>query len=194
MKNILALLSLFTCARAASQDSLQSFANTRNRTMLTGMKVLGSWGAANLAGGGIGWATATGSDKYFYQMSTFWGGVNLGIAALGISSAKRKMKQPLTADESVNAQKKLENIFLINAGLDLVYTGAGLYMKTRGDNKNNQTLQGYGSSVMLQGIFLFVFDGVMYKLQRNNGNGLRKFLDKNSVAFDGKSIGLVHKW
>lgn len=148
MKRILALLSLFTCARAASQDSLQSVADNRNRIMLTGMKVLGSWGALNLTGGSIGWATTTGSDKYFYQMSTFWGGVNLGLAAFGLVSAKRKLGQPISAAENVKAQKKIENIFLFNTGLDMVYTGAGLYMKTRGNKKDNTKLQGDRKSVV----------------------------------------------
>lgn len=194
MKKLFAFLSLFTCAHAAAQDSLHYFTDTRNRTIFTGMKVLGSWGAANLAGGGIGWAMAKGSNKYFYQMSTFWGAVNFGIATLGYTAARKKMNQSLTATESLKAQKKLENIFLINSGLDLVYTGAGLYMKTRGNNKHNETLQGYGSAVMLQGIFLLIFDSVMYKLERNNGNSLRKFLDKNSIAFSGSSIGISHRF
>lgn len=194
MKSILAFLSLLIGSRAFTQDSLQQYNNQRTGITLTGMRVLQSWGAVNTVGGAVGWASAKGSDKYFYQMSTFWGAVNLGVSTLGYLNAKKKVSQPLSADESLKAQKKLEKIFLINAGLDVVYTGAGLYLKTHGDKKDDEKLQGYGSSVMLQGIFLFVFDGVMYKLQRNSGNGLRKFLDKNSVAFNGKKIGITHRF
>lgn len=159
-----------------SQDSLQSFNIVRNRITLTGMKVLGSWGIANIGVGAVGWASAGGANKYFYQMNTFWGAINTGVAALGYFGAQRKMNMQLTAAQTLQTQQKVEKIFLVNAGLDLGYTGVGAYLQNRGNSRSNAKLKGFGSSVIMQGIFLAVFDATMYKLQKNNGNKLRKAL------------------
>ena len=160
--------------KTRAQDSLQSIHQTRNHITITGMKVLGSWGIANIGVGAAGWVSAGGADKYFYQMNTFWGAVNAGVAYLGYRGAQKKSEAQLTTGETLQAQQKIENIFLINAGLDLAYIGAGVYLQNSGNNRNNTKLKGYGSSVILQGIFLAIFDATMYSIQRKNGNKLKK--------------------
>ena len=81
---------------------------------------------------------------------------------------------------------------MINGGLDFVYIGTGLYLNNRGNKRDDDKLKGYGSSVIMQGIFLLIFDGTMYKIQRTNGNKLRNFLEKNPIIFTGNSIGIIH--
>jgi len=59
-----------------------------------------------------------------------------------------------------------------------------------GITANNPQLRGYGSSVIMQGAFLLLFDATMYSTQKHNGSKLRRFLEKNPVSFAGKGIGI----
>lgn len=191
MKKIIVLLVLFVARQAYAQDSLKTFDQSRTNITATGMTVLGSWGVANIAVGAVGWANSKGGqNKYFYQMATIWGVANLGIAVLGYTGARGGAGKQLTAAESLKAQQKIERIFLINGGLDLVYIGSGILLKSRGDNRNSARLKGYGSSVIAQGVFLLLFDVTMYSTERHNGSKLRRFLEKNPIGFNGKTIGI----
>jgi hypothetical protein len=193
MKKIFTLFLILFCSQAFSQDSLRYFNKSRNQITQTGMTVLGSWGLANVGIGAAGWANSKGgANKYFYQMDVIWGGTNLGLAILGYTNARKNKDKALNASETLKEQKKLEQIFLINGGLDLVYIGTGIYLKHRGDTHNSGQLKGYGPSIILQGAFLLLFDGTMYTSERNNGNKLRHFLEKNPVTFDGRHIGIIY--
>lgn len=193
MKKILTLLFLIICTRTFAQDSLKTYNYSRNRITTTGMEVLGSWAIVNIGAGAAGWASSKGgSNKYFYQMTTIWGAANLGAALLGYTGAKSNTGKPLNASESLKAQQKIEKIFLINGGLDLAYIGTGVFLRHRGDTRNSNQLRGYGSATIVQGVFLLLFDGTMYSTQRNNGNKLRQFLEKNPITFNGKTAGLIY--
>ena len=193
MKKILIFIFLVICTRTFAQDSLKSFNYSRNHITTTGMEVLGSWAVVNIGAGAAGWASSKGgSNKYFYQMNTIWGAANLGAALLGYIGTKNNTGKQLTAAECLKAQQKIEKIFLINGGLDLAYIGTGIFLKHRGDNRNSAQLRGYGSAIIVQGVFLLLFDGTMYSTQRSNGNKLRRFLEKNPISFTGKTIGLTY--
>ncbi len=125
-------------------------------------------------------------------MNLIWGITNLGISILGYSGTQSKSDQLLNRAQSSIAQQKIEKTFLLNGGLDLVYVGTGAYLRHRGDTHNSPQLRGYGSSVILQGAFLLLFDATMYSAERRNGNKLRRFLEKNLVTFDGRSIGVLY--
>ena len=193
MKNVFTVILILACCGASAQDSLKSFNYSRNRITTTGMTVLGSWAVANIGIGAVGWAnSAGGSNKYFYQMDVLWNMVNLGAAIQGFTGAQKNKNKLFTATESLKEQQKIEKIFLINGGLDLVYIGTGLFLNHRGDISNSDQLKGYGSSIILQGAFLLFFDGTMYNAQRHNGSKLRRFLEKNPVTFDGRRVGLIY--
>jgi collagenase-like PrtC family protease len=53
---------------------------------------------------------------------------------------------------------KTENLYLINAGLDVVYIGTGFLLKHFSINNLNKQnlLKGHGNSVILQGGFLMI--------------------------------------
>ena len=193
MKNIFPVILLLAAVTASAQDSLKTFNDNRYRITTAGMEVLGSWGAANIALGAAGWANSKGGqNKAFYQMNLIWGAANVGAAILGYTGAQKEYNKTLTADESLAAQKKIEKVFLINGALDMVYIGAGAYLKHRGDNRNNTQLKGYGTSIMIQGAFLLLFDGTMYALNGTNGSKMRRFLIKNPIVFNGKSVGMLY--
>jgi len=191
MKKIFASFLLLLTSHCYAQDSLKTFNYSRNNITATGMKVLGSWAVANIGAGAAGWANSKGGqNKYFYQMTAIWGAANLGIAIMGYTGSKNNTGKQLTAAESLKAQQKIEQLFLINGGLDLAYIGTGIILKNRGNNRNSAQLKGYGASLIIQGAFLLLFDGTMYSTHRSNGSKLRRFLEKNPVGFTGKGIGI----
>jgi hypothetical protein len=195
MKNLLTLLLLLAFTRAMSQDSLAKYNYLRDQVTTSGMKVLGSWGLVNLGVGVAGWAgSKEGRSKYFYQMTTLWGAVNTGVAALGLAGIKRNQKARLDKAGSLKAQQIIEKTFLINGGIDFVYIGAGIYLNSRGNKRDDVKQKGYGSAVIMQGVFLLLFDATMYKLQTTNGRKMRKFLDKNAISFSGNRAGITHSF
>jgi hypothetical protein len=192
MKTITVILILI-CSRALAQDSLKSFNYSRNRITTTGMEVLGSWAIVNMGVGATGWAgSAGGPNRYFYQMTFLWNTANLGAAILGYTGVQKNKNKLLTASETLKEQKKIGKIFLINGGLDVVYIGTGIYLKHRGDANKSAQLIGYGSSVIIQGAFLLLFDGTMYHAQRDNERKLMRFLGQNTISFNGSQIGIIH--
>jgi hypothetical protein len=73
----------------------------------------------------------------------------------------------------------------------VAYIGVGTYLKLAGDSRNSPIMKGYGSSILIQGGFLLIFDGLMYHAEKGNGTKLRQFLEKHPVTFDGKRVGMV---
>ena len=69
---------------------------------------------------------------------------------------------------------KARRLYLINAALDVGYVATDFFLKYLAPKypKNELRLQGYGSSVILQGSFLFVFNLVMYGLQHSHRTDL----------------------
>ncbi|MFD2871767.1 DUF6992 family protein [Mucilaginibacter ximonensis] len=191
MKKALLFLLIIVSSHCMAQDSLQMLNFKRNQIKNGGMQVLGSWAAANIVVGGIGWATTKGQTKYFYQMNTLWNVANLGVAFLGYNSTIRDKNRTYTAQESLEEQRKIENIFLVNGALDLGYIGAGIYLRHRGITNSSNQSKGYGSAVIMQGAFLLLFDATMYTSERKAGNKLRRFLIKNPMTFDGHKIGTI---
>ena len=142
----------------------------------SGMYVLGSWAVMNITTGAIGWANGSGSDKYFHQMNLFWNAVNLSIAGFALISNFQTDYMALGPDELLDRHLKIERLYLINAGLDILYMGTGAYLThlSRSREKNKDLLKGFGQSILLQGGFLFIFDAVMYFVQHTRST---RFMD-----------------
>jgi len=211
MKKALVITLILFSTSAFAQDSLKYFNNLRIKTTTSGMEVLGGWGIANLGTGAIwGWnskgstiyvdlsgnqVTSSGGinreGQYFFQMNTIWGAVNFGAALLGYANVQKYKKKTLTAAETLEQQKKLEKIFRVNEYLDIGYLGVGTYLKLVGDSRHSPIMRGYGESILLQGSFLLIFDGLMYHAEKRNGTKLTNFLEKHPISFDGHRIGTV---
>jgi len=171
LKTIIVFLILFTTMSVSAQDSSYSdFYRQSLKTNNTGMFVLGGWAIANIATGGIGWAKNSGSSKYFNQMNLFWNTINLSIAGFALYSNYQQEILELTNEAMLQNHLKIENLYLINGGLDIVYIGTGFLLKhlSTKNEKRKHLLYGYGNSVILQGAFLFVFDLIMWGIQRNH--------------------------
>ena len=60
-----------------------------------------------------------------------------------------------------------------------------------GDGRHSPIMRGYGESILMQGGFLLIFDGLMYRAEKSNGSRLRGFLEKHPISFDGHRVGTV---
>lgn len=141
----------------------------RNQVNTAAMITLGSWALANIGAGTVLSFTNQGSAKHFHEMNALWNTVNLGLAGAGLAGSLRAVPGgELFA--SIDAQHRLEKILLFNAGLDVGYIMAGLYLgelsRRRADQRDR--LAGYGRSLVLQGGFLLGFDLVVYLVQRRS--------------------------
>ena len=82
-------------------------------------------------------------------------------------------------EDVLKHQNRIEKTYLINAGLDVVYVGAGLLMNKTSDNqKNPEKFKGYGNSIMVQGGFLLLYDAIIYAIHRKHGKQLKGLSDK----------------
>lgn len=77
----------------------------------------------------------------WWSMNGAWGFINSAIAMIGF----------LTPEPELG---NLRDLLLINAGVDVLYVAAGVYMLTRPES----FWRGAGWGVVLQGTFLLVFD------------------------------------
>ncbi len=186
------MLIVFTTP-AFSQVKTQEINQKRIEINATGMKILGGWALANIAFGGVSYFNSSNKKKYFNQMNVMWNVVNLSLATAGYFGAKADLNKQLSLAQSIKDQHKIEQILLLNAGLDVGYMAAGLFLNERGLRKSSDRLQGYGQSLILQGAFLLIFDGTMYAVHQKNGKNFNKILENISLNFDGKQIGVIYQ-
>lgn len=174
MRYFLVLTCMTFCFAGFSQNfSTQQFNESKNKITQNGMWVLGSWGAANIVGSGIGAFTTDGEMQAFHQMNVGWGFVNTALAALSLAGNK-SAKTYLSQVETIKQLEATKRIFLVNAALDVAYMATGAYMieksKSVDDNKRSNQLSGFGKSFILQGAGLMIFDALMFAAHSKNGN------------------------
>lgn len=192
MKNLLFLSLFWSFSTSIFSQNLTfpSFNQERNDLNRKGMTVLGSWAGANLVTNGILLANSSGSDKYFYQMNVYWNVVNGALAGLGVLGAK-KTQGNLSAFQALEEQSSTEKTFLVNTGLDAAYVMTGVYLLEKSKNlvDSQDKLKGYGQSVILQGGFLLLFDGIMYGVHRSHLKKGKVIFE--NLTFTGNSLGFT---
>lgn len=194
-------ISLFFCLLTVSviafsqKTELLKFEKERTGIQKRSMIALAGWSAANIVVSGIATDTRNKEMRYFHQMNVMWGGINLAIAGLGYwGASKEKINNPVLADV-LKHQNRIEKTYLINAGLDVVYVGAGLLMNKTSDNqKNPEKFKGYGNSIMLQGAFLLVYDAILYAIHKNHGRQLKGVTEHISLSGGPGSVSLVYNF
>jgi len=179
-----------------SQDTLLvKFDKQRINHQKTGMIVLMSWAGANIMSGTILRNNSVGDTKYFHEMNALWNTVNLFLGASGYYNASRETPKS-EAFHILGQQLKLEKTLLFNVGIDVAYTTAGLYLLEKGNNQSDiikrQRFRGYGRSLILQGGFLFLFDGIFYAIEANASNNLREAMSMIYISPSG--IGLNYRF
>ncbi len=153
-------------------QSIAAYEERTARATQVSMAVLAGWSATNLALGTTLWLTSDDPvQAAFHQMNAGWNIVNAALALPALFGATRDLAaipSGRTVGEIRAAQNRLEDAFLFNAGIDVGYMMAGVYMieRSRREEPNAATLEGFGRSLILQGGFLFAFDLVAYLVQR----------------------------
>lgn len=182
------LLIIFLLPFTSFSQDLTEYNLERLKTDQRLMLGLGGWATANFVTSGIGWATTPeGEARYFHQMNVLWNTVNLGLAIPGFIKAK-KDDPTLGISESLNAQRKAETIFLFNSGLDIAYISSGLILRSEAKSniEKRDQFNGFGSSLILQGGFLFVFDMTAYFIHRSHAKKkLSPFMDRLQLSSSG---------
>ena len=90
-------------------------------------------------------------------MNAMWNTVNLTLGIVGFVSNR---KPPVFADagEAWDAYRKVRTVYLVNNLLDVLYISGGIGVQELGRQRGWDRVRGYGTSVILQGAFLFAFD------------------------------------
>lgn len=169
--NILKVVGFFLLvADLEAQDTLfvKKMAQQKQQLNKQAMVFLTSWASVNVLSGSAVFISHSYEEKCFYGMNSGWGLVNLAIA---LPSLVSKPKTYSDISKLTSNLRKTEKVFLLNAGLDLLYVTAGLaameYSKKQKTTKERELFSGFGKSVVIQGSVLLVFDGIMFQLNKN---------------------------
>lgn len=141
------------------------------------MSTLTGWSLANIAGGTIGNFTSSGSRQFFHQGNALWNGVNLVIGVVGLVNESRHRHRPLDLARGRRESHRSQIAYIVNAGLDVLYTATGAALWRVGPTAQNPALHdrltGYGQALVLQGSFLFAFDVAMALAHQRLPDGVR---------------------
>jgi hypothetical protein len=196
MKVIPLFLALIVALEAPAQMSTDDSVNRKRAEIgRAGMAVLGSWALLNIGSGLVAKGNSNGRQKQFYKTNVIWGGVNLLLA--GVGYLRERGEHSYIISETFRKQAGTEKLFLFNTALDLGYVAFGLYLRERGNRfvgAKRERLLGTGDSFLVQGGFLFLFDGIMYTVHTLNGARLYPALKKISFFPSKNGCGLVYRF
>jgi len=198
-KIVFFLLFLFFYSPLYSQQAFNdSLANSRNQITKTAMVTLGSWAAANIVTGFIAAGQTEGETRYFWKMNAYWNLINGGLAIMGYLGVRKAMAKKFGFSENETAQLSIEKLYAFNFGLDLAYIATGFYLREKGMNSTNtksrDQLTGYGTSIIVQGGFLLLMDGVVLRLHHKNSVRLSNKIKNLELNAGPNGIGLRYSF
>lgn len=173
-----------------SVEEWSSFSQAHLHHQRSAMIALGGWAIGNIGLGLSLRSSREGSDRYFHDMNVYWNLVNLGIAGLGYWSTMGEDPASWSAFEAASKHHSFQKILLFNAGLDVGYVMAGLYLRERSRRAgvNADQLRGFGKSIILQGGFLFAFDLINYFIANRRAPQLKMLMGEDGVSGIGLSF------
>ncbi len=191
------LVLISALSQATAQKTFNdSLALSRNGITRKAMITLGSWSVLNIAGGFIIAGQTHGEAHYAWQMNAYWNFINLGLSAAALIQSRRTMAQSATTDGNVNAQEAIGKLYAVNFGLDVAYMIGGFYLRERGNREANDKprdrFKGYGTSLVVQGAFLFLMDGVMLHVHHRNSLRLQQHIRQLELASGPNGLGMVY--
>ncbi|MEQ8241215.1 MAG: hypothetical protein RIA69_18515 [Cyclobacteriaceae bacterium] len=136
------------------------------------------WALLNIAFFAVAQHFLSGYKKQFSLMNIYWNVVNLVLSLSGLFSHQEQLER-LSLAQTIEAQYSLEKILLFNAGLDVGYIFLGLWLiqKSLTSSKSQERFKGYGQSIVIQGLWLFLFDLTFYAFLNEHGQSLTSLLD-----------------
>ncbi|HCI79431.1 MAG TPA: hypothetical protein DHW02_07060 [Ktedonobacter sp.] len=121
------------------------------------------WGLVSVISGLILQISRSSFWKQFGLQAVAWGAIDAALAAFGLTSANRKEERlALGKLHEVDVQKEVRGFFrilFINTFLDIVYVASGVWVMRR--FKDRADRRGVGVGILVQGLWLFLFDGLM---------------------------------
>jgi hypothetical protein len=189
---VLLCLTVFR-ALAGDGDSMRFHVLNAQRiqTNRDGMYVLGTWGLVNTVGGIAGAVSTTDQEwQHFHQMNAAWGIVNTGIAFMGYLGTRKELAQSLSNMDALHRYEATKRLYLINAGLDVVYIATGLVLDRHGRRGDRAVYRGFGKSLMLQGAGLLLFDVNMFLAHQRKDKRWYRALKGFYVSGE----GIVWRW
>jgi hypothetical protein len=108
-------------------------------------------------------------------MNLYWNLVNLLIASFGYWQVQQEVLE-LNIWQTIENQQSITKILWLNFGLDLGYIVCGFFLIERGLRKTKLRLVGFGKSIVMQGFFLLVFDGILVGFHEVHGRDLSEIL------------------
>ena len=161
---------------ASVSIDLAALHHAREMLLGQGLAVLAAWVLLNLLASGYRLAHADRRYEpyYFHGMNVAWAFINAALVLWGIWHLQLTAPAGLRLAGLVQAQLFNENLFILNAGLDVAYVVTGYYLRAQARVPGHPLparLLGFGRSLWLQGGFLLVFDVAMWGLLHNQGRG-----------------------
>jgi hypothetical protein len=170
---IAAALVLSLAAGQLTPEQLGRVNQDRNDANRAGMMVLNTWAAGNITEGLAGWISAEDPEwRAFHQMNFLWNLVNLG---LGVNGVIQTWVSPASMDLAGARQASMDTqiSYLVNFGLDFVYLAAAAILVGIGVKHDVPLLRGWGKSILIQAVFLAVFDLALFFMNNSLGAPLR---------------------
>ena len=125
--------------------------------------ILLGWGLVNMLIGILFQAMSSVFWKQFGLQACVWGAIDAALAVFGIRGARRKEQDFRQAKIDRMAEQKeigwLQRILMVNVGLDVVYILIGTWVLRRFTGSLDG--QGLGWGILVQGLWLFLFDGFL---------------------------------
>ena len=143
---------------------LLAFLEEQQHIVLLAMGVLFFWAIGNMLFSTfslLGRPSPPEKRFAFHQMNLAWAFINSIIVVWSITHPPFEGLSP-TTPAILNELQWLKNIFLLNAGLDILYLLIGFYLYQRKSGKKPLRANGFGQAIILQGGFLFIFDSILW--------------------------------
>ena len=121
------------------------------------------WGLASILSGLTLRRSRSPFWKQFGLQAATWGAIDAALAVFGLYTANKKEEQFALGELSnEDARKEVQGFFrilFINTFLDIGYVASGIWMMRR--FKDRADRRGVGTGILVQGVWLFLFDGLV---------------------------------
>ena len=161
------ILMCVLCSTSSSELMLETAAQPGEYDVLLhqerAMNVLLGWSGASVLAGSVMLFHESDITRNFGIQNIAWGAIDGGIAFFAKRSLARKRNSSISLQKE---QQSFRKILLVNTLLDIVYIGVGGALAASGKDK----LKGHGYGIIVQGAFLFLFDGInLLMIPRTSG-------------------------
>ncbi len=161
-------------------DEVKDFDDRFRIILRKHLAVLGWWCFICFGTGVIGLIRFDGQWFYFFLMNISWALINFAIVTAIFNHVFYQRFLKGNVFQRFEVQRHVEKMLWLNIGLDVAYIFAGLYLHALGaypETAHAALWTGFGWSVMVQGIYLFVQDNAFHYLHYLNFRKAEPFLE-----------------